>query len=197
MKAITIILLAAFTSFSFHLEKSNALVTVDKSESTVIWKASKVTGEHFGKVNISNADLDYQNGKIQGGSFFMDMTTITVEDITDAASNKRLTDHLKSDDFFSVEKFNTSSLVITDAKTNNGKDYQITGDLTIKGIKNQVSFPASVEVNDNKVTAIAKITFDRTQFDIKYRSGNYFENLADRLIYDDVNLEVKLVASTN
>jgi len=197
MKAITIILLAAFTSFSFHLEKSNALVTVDKSESTVTWKASKVTGEHFGKVNISNADLDYQNGKIQGGSFFMDMTTITVEDITDAASNKRLTDHLKSDDFFSVEKFKTSSLVITDAKTNNGKDYQITGDLTIKGIKNQVSFPASVEVNDNKVTAIAKITFDRTQFDIKYRSGNYFENLADRLIYDDVNLEVKLVASTN
>jgi polyisoprenoid-binding protein YceI len=197
MKAFTFILLAAFTSFSFDLEKISTLVTVDKSESTVTWKASKVTGEHFGKVNISNANLHYQNGKIQGGSFVMDMTSITVEDITDAASNKRLTDHLKSDDFFSVEKFNTSSLIITDAKTSNGKDYQITGDLTIKGIKNQVSFPATLEVIDNKVTAIAKITFDRTKFDIKYRSGNYFENLADRLIYDDVNLDIKLVATTN
>ncbi|MFD2201615.1 YceI family protein [Shivajiella indica] len=197
MKAITIVLFAALISFSSILEKSNTLITVDKSESTVTWKASKVTGEHFGKVNISNADLDYQNGKIQGGSFIMDMTSITVEDIQDEASNKRLTDHLKSDDFFSVEKFNSSSLKITDAKTDNGKDYQITGDLTIKGIKNPVTFPATVEVINNKVVATAKITFDRTKYDIKYRSGSYFENLADRLIYDDVNLEVKLVAITN
>lgn len=197
IKAIPIILFAALISFSFYLEKSNLLATVDKSESTVTWKARKLTGEHFGKVTIANADLDYQNGKIQGGSFTMDMTSITVEDITDESSNKRLTDHLKSDDFFSVEKFNISSLKITEARTSNGKDYQITGDLTIKGIKNQVTFPATVEVMGNKVTTNAKITFDRTQFDIKHRSGSYFENLADRLIYDDVNLEVNLVAIAN
>jgi polyisoprenoid-binding protein YceI len=198
MKVISILLFTTLISFSMILEKSNPLVvSVDKNESTVTWKARKVTGEHYGKVTIANADLDYENGKIQGGSFTMDMLSITVEDITDEGSNKRLTDHLKSDDFFSVEKFNTSTLKITDAKTSNGKDYQITGDLTIKGIKNQVTFPATLEMVGNKVITTAEISFDRTKFDIKYRSGSYFENLADRLIYDDVNLEVKLVAITD
>lgn len=198
MKVISILLFTALISFSMILEKSNpsVVVSVDKNESTVTWKAKKVTGEHYGKVAIANADLVYENGKIQGGSFTMDMLSITVEDITDEGSNKRLTDHLKSDDFFSVEKFNTSTLKITEAKTSNGKDYQITGDLTIKGIKNQITFPASLEMVGNKVITTAEITFDRTKFDIKYRSGSYFENLADRLIYDDVNLEVKLVAIT-
>lgn len=168
--------------------------TVNKSESTVTWSAKKVTGEHYGKVRISDAQLDYQNGKIQGGSFEMDMTTITVEDIQDANSNKKLTDHLKSDDFFSVEKFNKSNFKITEAKSSNGKDYQITGNLTIKGISNPVTFPAKLEVQGEKIVATASIVFDRTKFDIKYRSGNYFENLADRLIYDDVSLGVKLVA---
>lgn len=197
MKPIPILLFAALISFSFILGKSDAVLNVDKNESTVSWKASKVTGTHFGKVKISKAELDYRNERIQGGSFEMDMTSITVEDITDANSNKRLTDHLKSDDFFSSEKFKSSSLKITSATTSNGKDYQITGDLVIKGISHPVTFPAIVEVSGNKITATANITFDRTKYDIKYRSGSYFENLADRLIYDDVHLEVKLVAMSN
>lgn len=197
MKPIPILLFAALISFSFILGKSDAVLNVDKNESTVSWKASKVTGTHFSKVKISKAELDYRNERIQGGSFEMDMTSITVEDITDANSNKRLTDHLKSDDFFSSEKFKSSSLKITSATTSNGKDYQITGDLVIKGISHPVTFPAIVEVSGNKITATANITFDRTKYDIKYRSGSYFENLADRLIYDDVHLEVKLVAMSN
>lgn len=197
MKPIPILLFAALISFSFIFGKSDAVLNVDKNQSTVSWKASKVTGTHFGKVKISKAELDFRNERIQGGSFELDMTSITVEDITDANSNKRLTDHLKSDDFFSSEKFKSSSMKITSAKTNNGKDYQITGDLVIKGISHPVTFPAIVEVSGNKITATANITFDRTKYDIKYRSGSYFENLADRLIYDDVHLEVKLVAMSN
>lgn len=181
---------------SWMFTETTAPVTVSTTESTITWKAAKVTGEHYGKVKLADAKMDYANGKITGGSFEMDMTSITVEDITDANSNKRLTDHLKSDDFFSVEKFNKSSFKIKEAKSSNGKDYQITGDLTIKGITNPVTFPAKVEVMGGKITATAKITFDRTKFDIKYRSGSYFENLADKLIYDEVSLDVKLVANS-
>lgn len=195
MKLITII---SFISLMFSSvlvgSESEIDAVVNKSESTVTWNAKKVTGEHYGKVQISDAQMDYQNGKIQGGSFELDMTSITVEDITDANSNAKLTNHLKSDDFFSVEKFNKSSFKITEAKTSNGKDYQITGNLIIKGISNPVTFPAKVDVQGDKIIATASIVFDRTKYDIKYRSGNYFENLADLVIYDDVNLEVKLVA---
>lgn len=193
MKIIISSILLMFSAFTM-LENS-APVTVNKSESTITWNAKKVTGEHYGKVPISDANLDYSNGKITGGSFVMNMVDLTVEDITDANSNKKLTDHLKSDDFFSVAKFNTSNFKITEAKSSNGKDYTITGNLTIKGVTNPVTFPATVSVEGGKIVANGDITFDRTKYDIKYRSGNYFEDLADKMIYDDVTLKVKLVAS--
>jgi polyisoprenoid-binding protein YceI len=191
MKLFTLLATAAFTAFSFAPE----IAKVNTTESTVTWTAKKVTGQHHGKVPITAATLDYENGKILGGTFEMDMTSLTVEDITDAGSNKKLTDHLKSDDFFSVEKHKKSSFKITNAKTSNGKDYELTGNLTIKGITKPVTFPATVGVNGGKITATGKLTFDRTDYDIKFRSGTYFENLADKLIYDDVELDVKLVAS--
>lgn len=188
--SLALIMGALFLSINVALAQSN----VNLKESTVAWKGKKVTGEHFGKVAIADAKLDLNKGRIKSGFFNIDMTSITVEDIQDANSNKRLTDHLKSDDFFSVEKFKQSNFQITEAKTSNGKDYQITGNLVIKGISQKITFPAKVETQGSKMTATAKIVFDRTKFDIKYRSGNYFENLADRLIYDDVEMEVKLVA---
>ncbi len=193
MKSIIAIILSLVVFFP--TEKNTAPATVNKSESSVMWKAAKVTGEHWGYVPIADATLDYSNGKITGGSFEMDMVNLTVEDLTDPKSKGNLTNHLKSDDFFSVEKFNTASFKITDAKSSNGKDYVISGNLTIKGISQPISFPAKVSTSGNKLTAEGDITFDRTKFDIKFRSGNYFENLADKLIYDDVNLKVKLVAS--
>lgn len=191
MKILVLLFTLAFTAFSFTPE----IATVNTSESTITWRAKKVAGQHHGKVPITSATLDYQNGKILGGTFEMDMTSLTVEDITDPGSNKRLTDHLKSDDFFSVEKHNKSTFKITEAKTSNGKDYQLTGDLTIKNITKPITFPASVTVNGGKITATGKLTFDRTDYDIKFRSGSYFENLADKMIYDDVELDVKLVAN--
>ena len=195
MNLLSTLLLLSAVAFSPVMEMdAPATLTVNKSESTVTWKAKKVTGEHYGKVPLSDANLDYANGRITGGAFEIDMTALTVEDITDANSNKRLTDHLKSDDFFSVANHGKSSFKINEAKTSNGKDYEIKGDLTIKGITQPVTFPAIVENVGNKVIATAKIIFDRTKYDIKFRSGNYFENLSDKLIYDDVELDVKLVA---
>ncbi|RIW17101.1 YceI family protein [Algoriphagus lacus] len=194
MKLITTLILSFSALFTFS-ENATPPVSVNKTESTVTWKAAKVTGEHWGYVPISNANLDYSKGKITGGSFEMDMVNLTVEDLTDPKSKGNLTNHLKSDDFFSVEKFNKSTFKITDAKSSNGTDYTITGTLTIKGISQTVSFPAKVSVAGNKMTATGQITFDRTKFDIKYRSGSYFEDLADKMIYDEVKLDVKLVAT--
>lgn len=193
MKLIATLILA-FGAF-YSTNETVAPATVDKSESTVTWKASKVTGEHWGYVPISDAKLDVTGGKIKGGSFEMDMVNLTVEDLTDPKSKGNLTNHLKSDDFFSVEKHNKSTFTITSAKTSNGTDYTISGNLTIKGITQPISFPAKTAVSGSKLTATGAITFDRTKFDIKYRSGSYFEDLADKLIHDEVKLDVKLVAT--
>ena len=193
MKLITTLVLGLSTFFA--AAEFVAPATVSKTESQVRWEASKVTGTHWGYVPLKHATLDYSGGKIKGGSFDMDMVNLTVEDLTDAKSKGNLTGHLKSDDFFSVEKFNTSSFKITEAKSSNGTDYNITGNLTIKGITQKISFPAKVSVAGKKVTATGQIKFNRTKFEIKYRSGSYFEDLADKMIYDEVKLDVKLVAA--
>jgi len=193
MKLLTTLVLGLSTFFStVDLE---APATVNKAESQIRWEASKVTGTHWGYVPLKNATLDVSGGKITGGSFDMDMVNLTVEDLTDAKSKSGLTGHLKSDDFFSVEKFNTSTFKITEAKSSNGTDYTITGNLTIKGITKKVSFPAKATVAGKKITATGQITFDRTKFEIKFRSGSYFDDLADKMIYDEVKLDVKLVAA--
>jgi polyisoprenoid-binding protein YceI len=193
MKIITSLLVLLVASWS--ILTSNAPVTISKTESTVTWHATKVTGSHFGKVPISDANLDYTNGKITGGSFEMDMANLTVEDLTDAGSNEKLTGHLKSDDFFSVVKFPKAIMKITNVKTTDGKTYEMTANLTIKGITTSVTFPATLAMVNGKMVTTAEIKFDRTKYDIKYRSGSYFEDLADKLIYDEVKLDVKLVAT--
>jgi polyisoprenoid-binding protein YceI len=193
MKIISSLLLLLAASWS--VPTSNAPVTISKTESTVTWHASKVTGSHYGKVPLSDGKLDYSNGKITGGSFEMDMSNLTVEDLTDAGSNQKLTGHLKSDDFFSVAKFPKAMMKITNVKTTDGKTYEITANLTIKGVTTPVTFPATLTMVNGKMVTTAEIKFDRTKYDIKYRSGSYFEDLADKLIYDEVKLDVKLVAT--
>ncbi|MBC5991911.1 YceI family protein [Pontibacter cellulosilyticus] len=170
---------------------------VNTENSTMKWNAKKVGGEHYGSIKLSEGTLQVNGNKLVGGNFNIDMSTIVVEDITRAESNKRLTDHLKSEDFFSVEKFGKSTFNITKAAPiakakAGGPNYIITGDLTIKGITHPVTFPAVVKINGKSAEAEAKIVVDRIKYDIKYRSS-FIGTAADKIIDDTFTLDVKLV----
>ena len=177
--------------------KSTTLV-VDPAASSLTWTAKKFGGGHNGTVNISKGALTVDGNKLTGGSFEMDMTSIKDLDITKEDSNQKLTGHLKSEDFFSVEKHPKSTFVISKvtpiAKAKAGEpNYSVTGNLTIKGITNPVTFPATVKVNGANAEAVAKIDIDRTKYDIKYRSG-LLGTAADKIIDDIFIMDVKLVA---
>ncbi|WP_346321087.1 YceI family protein [Chitinophaga sp. YIM B06452] len=178
-----------------HAKAAYAVYQVDNQQSKLTWTAKKVTGSHAGAIAVSAGQLDIDKNVLKGGSFTLDTRSITVTDITNADMNGKLVGHLKSDDFFSVEKHPTATFVITSATAKGGGNYDVTGNLTIKGITNPVSFPATVTVAGGQATAKATVTVDRTKFDIKYRSKNFFENLGDKAIYDDFTLDVTLVAS--
>ena len=158
------------------------------------WK--KLTGEHYGNILLKEGKLVTAGGAIKCGAFSMDMNSITCTDITDEKSNKRLVDHLKSEDFFSVQKFPTAKFEITKAEKKDNSNYVITGTLTIKNITNTISFPALVETKDGRLVATANIIFDRSKFDVKFGSQSFFENLGDKMVYDDVELKVVLVTAT-
>ena len=162
---------------------------VDLTKSTVNWKAYKVTGEHEGDVTIKSADLDIENGQLRGGSFVIDVTTLKSTDLSGTWADK-LNGHLKSADFFDVENHPTASFNITNVEAaSNGGQFNVTGDMTIKGITKSITFPASITSNSAK----AEIKVDRTDFDVRYGSGKFFENLGDKTIDDEFDLIVNLV----
>ncbi|MFH6604796.1 YceI family protein [Maribacter algicola] len=161
--------------------------TVNVEKSKVTWKAYKVAGGHEGTVNLKSGHLMFDGNKLTGGEFVVDMPTLVSTDLEGDMKGK-LEGHLKSDDFFSVENHKTSKLVITSVKPFNDRSSTVTGNLTIKGITKPITFVISLF--DNKATATLKV--DRTEYDIKFRSGSFFENLGDKTIYDEFDLVVDL-----
>lgn len=162
---------------------------VKTDASTVTWKAYKVTGSHTGTLELEKGALMFDGEKLTGGEFTVDMSTLVSTDLADDPESKgKLEGHLNSEDFFNTEKHATSTLVFTDVKSTGKNSYEVTGDLTIKDITKPVVF--DVSVYGSKATATLKV--DRTDYDIKFRSGNFFENLGDKTIYDEFDLVVDL-----
>ncbi|MBS1516505.1 MAG: YceI family protein [Bacteroidetes bacterium] len=180
------------TTQNKSIPESGEKKEISKSDSRLEWTAEKVTGKHNGTVDITGGELFIDKNKITGGNFNIDFSTIKVLDIEDSESNAKLTNHLKSDDFFSVEKYPLGNFDITGLKNVSGNKYEITGNMTIKGIKKQITFPAEIEITDGKISAKADFNIDRTLWDIKFRSGKFFENLGDKLISDEFNIKLNI-----
>ena len=170
---------------------------IEKSE--VKWNGKKVTGEHFGAISLKSGSLIIDKNKVTGGKFVIDMNSITVEDIKDAEYNGKLVGHLKHDDFFGVEKHPTATFEIKAlapiAKAAAGQpNYKVNGLLTIKGITKPVQFPATITVKDGVATAKGDVTVNRAQYDVKYGSNSFFDNLGDKAIMDDFTVSFNVTA---
>lgn len=188
--------LVAFAGLSFTtFSVLNSSISVDTANSSIQWKGYKVTGQHNGVVNIKNGNLAFDTkGMLSGGSFDIDMTSITVLDLTGDMKGK-LEGHLKSPDFFGVEKYPIAKFVITKV-VSRGKpgEYKIVGNLTIKESTKEIKFDANLTEEGSKVTATGNVRIDRSDYDIRYGSGSFFDGLGDKTIYDDFDLSIKLVA---
>ena len=167
---------------------------VDKGISTVKWEAKKVTGKHNGTISFANGSVSANKSTITGGTLVIDMKTIVDLDLTDAGYNKKLVGHLSSDDFFAVDKFPESTLVIKKVTFVSGNDYKVTGDLTIKGVTNPIEFNAKVNQNGDKLNAEGVMTINRAKFGVKYGSSSFFQGLGDKVIYDDFTLAFNILA---
>ena len=168
----------------------NQKFEIVSSQSHIDWVGRKVTGQHNGSISVKEGELILNNGKLAGGKFIIDATSIKILDITDSATNAQFAGHLASDDFFSVEKYPEASLEILSVSGDH-----VDGNLTIKGISHPVAFDASVDVNGDRLVAKCKLVIDRTKYGMKFRSGNFFKDLGDVLIYNDFELDVHVTAN--
>ena len=181
LKSTAILSILLFAAFSTTETK-----TVNTKESIINWVGHKVTGQHEGTITLQEGTLEFNADQLTGGNFVMDMTTINTTDLEGEYKNK-LDGHLKADDFFGVENHKTASLVFKSV-TKNGESYSVVGDLTIKGITNEITFELAVSKN----TATTSFQVDRTKFGIKYGSASFFDGLKDKAIYNEFDLTVSL-----
>lgn len=164
------------------------------SSSQIDWTGRKVTGTHNGTIGIEEGHLIVNGGKIKGGKIVINTASIKILDVTDSATNAQFAGHLASDDFFSTEKFPFANFDIINAKEQSANSYFLEGNLTIKDITHLVGFEAQVENDRNNVRLTGKLVIDRTKYDIKFRSGNFFVDLGDTLIYNDFDLDFNITA---
>jgi len=160
---------------------------INTEASTITWKAYKVTGSHEGTIDLASGNLDFNGTILTGGAFVVDMTTINTTDL-EGEYKQKLDGHLHSDDFFGTATHKTASLEITSVKASGKNAYNATANLTIKNITKEVNF--TISVYGSKATANLKV--DRSQFDVRYGSGSFFDNLGDKTIYDEFDLVVDL-----
>jgi polyisoprenoid-binding protein YceI len=167
--------------------------------STLGWEGKAVTHGHVGTMNFSSGELLVKGSTIVGGTVIVDMKTLKATDIKDAEQHGKFVGHMSSDDFFSAEKFPTSTFKIVSVTPIKGaaKDADnatIAGDMTIKGVTQRISFPAKVGVKDGVAAATGKVTIDRTKFGLKYGSKSFFESIGDKAIYDNFDLTFNVIA---
>lgn len=184
-------------------EKSNEPVAsgtaykLDTDNSSISWIGKKVTGKHNGSLGIQSGNIMIDGGKLVGGTVNMDMASIMVEDLKAGEGKEDLEGHLKSDDFFGVGNHPVSTFKINSISEGGEGDatHTVTGSLTIKGVSNEVMFPAMVSMEEGKALISGEAKVDRTAYGIKYGSGKFFDNLGDKMIKDNFTIEFNVCAN--
>ena len=175
--------LVAFATITVYAQTKK----IDVAGSSIEWLAKKVTGQHNGTVNFKDGALVFKRKALKGGSFTVDMNSLTATDLQGEYQGK-LNGHLKAEDFFGTSKFPTASLVFKKIATKSANLYTVTADLTIKGITKPITF--DLAVNGNAATTTFNV--DRTKYDIKYGSKSFFASIGDKAINDEFELKIAL-----
>lgn len=179
---------------------TGATLMMDPAASSVTWEGAKMTETvHTGGISVTEGSLSVKEGKIEAGSFTLDMNSITSTDLTDTAMAAKLIGHLKSADFFLTDSFPTAKFEITGVTAATSPDSaQIAGNLTIKGVTNGISFPAKVAVSDSTADASARITINRNDWGVTWGGSKTDKSIMDmlknNLIKDEITFNVSLKA---
>ena len=168
---------------------------VDTGNSTIMWKGFKPTGTHTGTIAVESGVFTMNGDAIESGTFLIDMNSIAVTDIpAEDEGNAKLAGHLKSDDFFHVEEYPSSAFEVTAFEMQDGKA-MLSGNLKMKDAKNNITIPVSVSENGNIITISSeKFSIDRSKWNIKYGSKSFFDDLGDKFINDDMELQINISA---
>jgi len=169
---------------------------INVDSSVIKWTGRKVTGEHSGTLNLADGWIIMQQDSLMGGKLIFDMTSINNTDLESREWKEKLEKHLMAEDFFFVDSFPHANLEIKNHRQtvdeSSEVNNQIIANLTIRGITHEIIFPLEISQSKSIYYAEGTIDINRTLFNINYKSGTLFENLGDRMIYDNFTIQFSL-----
>ena len=165
--------------------------TMDTDKTVVQWTGTKVGTIEEGTVMLRSCTFSVDHGMFEKGSMVIEMNGIKATSQTGEAARK-LTQHLRSEDFFDVAQFPTASFVVTSTRADGMGNLVLSGALTIKGETKEAEAQMRFASAD-PVIATLDFLFDRSDFDVRFGSGSFFEDLGDNLISDMVGIKMALV----
>ena len=179
------------TTSYLNLEKGSYNIIREKSE--LKWTGKELTSKtHTGTLFLKEGRINIDSNGMIEGKVIIDMTSINVTDLQGEWKDK-LEGHLKSPDFFDVKISPTAFITFQSTKKpNKEKKIYLDGELTIKDITHPLSFTADLLNTKPFLTAKVILSFDRSKYDVRFRSGKFFENLGDKLILDDIDIDIIL-----
>lgn len=194
-KSILIFTVLSFILFSFNSTK-NKVYKTNLENSVIHWKGFKPTGSHYGTIKLSNGYFSTEGNSITGGEFTIDMNSIVDLDMPqDNEYNAKLVNHLKSPDFFDVKKYPKATFKITNSEKKGDKTL-IRGALTIKDKSNPIEFIATVKIEKQQLLLKSEsFKIDRSKWDVRYKSKSFFDGLADKFIYDEMEISIDIEAN--
>ncbi len=196
-KAILALFMAIASVAAVQAQLADGKYILDFNKSSIVWSAKKVTGSgHTGTVRVSSGVIYVKGNAGITGKVKIDMNAMVITDISDAGTNANFLNHLKAEDFFNTVVFPDAMFEVISvqvAKGNNGTTHNVSGNMTIKGITKALSFPAKITGGGNQVFVEGIVGVDRSQFDVRYGSTAFFDNLGDKAIDNIFNLNIKLV----
>ena len=165
---------------------------IDDSE--LSWIGTELsTKTHTGTIDFTDGTIVVDSDNTISGNIKINMSTINVTDLQ-GRSKEMLERHLRSSDFFEVESYSEAKFsFISKSFDKLSNQISFVGDLTIKDITNPISFNATLLETSPFLKAKAVLSFDRSKYNVRFRSGNFFENLGDKLILDDIDVNIRLV----
>lgn len=187
MKQKLVLFFAAVLISGIGLYAQDYSVLAEKS--VLRWTGKTAAKSHQGVIKLKEGSFVIKKGKFVSGVFTVDMNSMMEGDGSDPNLGARLMGHLKSDDFFSVEKFPTATLTIKGSSEFVKNEADVTADLTIKGATHPVTFKVK-RIGD---VFQATVAFDRSLYEVRYGSNKFFDNLGDKAIDDMIPLDVTLV----
>ena len=173
---------------------------VDTANSYIRFTGHGVGKNHPGIFKLRYGSVMATDNKVTGGTFILDITSLDMEQQGEMIDNK-LQPHLLSGDFFDAENFGTSQFEITRVEPYKPKDgekslveganFSISGNLEIRNVTKNITFPARIDLDGNRLEAKANFDIDRRQWQMNYGNDR---TLGDNFISETVNIELHLQA---